>query len=158
MEEIKKKYKFYPHSKEKKSLLKDKNKIIDYIGESNLRSRLKYSMNLMELEKEDEIQKFNLTELIPQNTFNSNKEEENNSFIKNEDKNTKEKKVSKIIEKDEESIEDNEKNENNEGNDNDVLNHKSFILDLNNIIPINEKKLRDTIGESQLTNSNNNIK
>ena len=157
LEEIKKKYKFYPHSKEKKSLLKDKNKIIDYIGESNIRSRLKYSMNLMELEKEDEIQKFNLTELIPQNTFNSNKEEEN-PFIKNEDKNTKEKKVSKIIEKDEESIEDNEKNENNEGNDNDVLNHKSFILDLNNIIPINEKKLRDTIGESQLTNSNNNIK
>ena len=72
-------------------------------------------------------------------------------------KTLKKKKIQKI-EKDEESIEDNEKNENNEGNDNDVLNHKSFILDLNNIIPINEKKLRDTIGESQLTNSNNNIK
>ena len=36
--------------------------------------------------------------------------EEINPFIKNEDKNSEEKKVSKIIEKDEESIEDNEKN------------------------------------------------
>ena len=123
LEEIKKKYKFFPHTKEKKNTLKDKN--IDYIGESNIFSTL---INSMDLTKSNDVMNLNLTEVIPQKTT---KHEE---------------------EKDEIKILENEEEEKNEENDkDDILNRKSFILDLNNVIPINENQLRDTMNKQPLT-------
>ena len=123
LEEIKKKYKFFPHTKEKKNTLKEKN--IDYIGESNIFSTL---INSMDLTKSNDVMNLNLTEVIPQKTT---KHEE---------------------EKDEIKILENEEEEKNEENDkDDILNRKSFILDLNNVIPINENQLRDTMNKQPLT-------
>ena len=63
LEEIKKKYKFFPHTKEKKNIIKDKN--IDYIEESNIFSKLINSMDL-NLNKSNEVRNLNLTEFLPQ--------------------------------------------------------------------------------------------
>ena len=134
LEEIKKKYKFFPHNKEKKILLKEKN--IDYIEESNIFSKL---INSMDLNKSNEVRNLNLTEeFLPQKT----------------EKQEVEKYEVKIIENEEDNEE--EKNEEND-KDNDKLNRKSFILDLNNVIPINEKQLRDTMNKPRLTNTNINM-
>ena len=123
LEEIKKKYKFFPHTKEKKNALKEKN--IDYIGESNIFSTL---INSMDLTKSNDVMNLNLTEFIPQKA------------AKHEEK------------KDELKIVENEEEEKNEENDkDDILNRKSFILDLNNVIPINENQLRDTMNKQPLT-------
>ena len=133
LEEIKKKYKFFPHTKEKKNALKEKN--IDYIGESNIFSNL---MNSMDLIKSTEVTNLNLTEFILQK---APKHEEKKHELK-------------IVENEEE-----EKNEENDKDD--ILNRKSFILDLNNVIPINENQLnqlRDTMNKQPLTNININTK
>ena len=112
LEEIKKKYKFFPHTKEKKNMIKDKN--IDYIEESNIFSKLINSMDL-NLNKSNEVRNLNLTEFLPQKIKKQNEEND------------------------------------------DMLNRKSFILDLNNVIPINEKQLRDTMNKPHLTNNSINI-
>ena len=135
LEEIKKKYKFYPHNKESKNKFKDKN--IDYTSESNGFVKLINSMNL---NKSSEVKDLNLTEFLPQKSINKTDEdyEYHNKINENEENNIK------IIEKEEEKEEENEIDEIKEENENDILNRKSFILDLNNVIPINEKQLRAT--------------
>ena len=137
LEEIKKKYKFFPHYKNKKKLLKDRDKYIDYIEESNIFSKV---MNSMNLNKPGEMRNLNLTEFLPQNK----EKEENNDNKEN----------TKIMENEEYKEEEKNDDKDNE----DILNRKSFILDLNNVIPINEKKLRDTINKQNLTSPNTNIK
>ena len=129
LEEIKKKYKFFPHTKEKKNIIKDKN--IDYIEKSNIFSKF---INSMDLNKSNEVRNLNLTEFLPQNIKKQNEENEDIKILENEEE---------------------EKNEENENDD--LLNRKSFILDLNNVIPINEKQLRDTMNKPHLTNNNINI-
>ena len=136
LEEIKKKYKFYPHNKESKNALKNKN--IDYNSESNGFIKL---MNSMNLNKPSEVKDLNLTEFLPQKEIINKIDEyyeEQNKINENEENNIK------IIEKEEEKEEENEIDEIKEENENDILNRKSFILDLNNVIPINEKQLRAT--------------
>ena len=128
LEEIKKKYKFFPHTKEKKNIIKDKN--IDYIEESNIFSKL---INSMDLNKSNEVRNLNLTEFLPQKIKKQNEEKDEIKILENEEE---------------------EKNEENENDD--MLNRKSFILDLNNVIPINEKQLRDTMNKPHLTNNNIN--
>ena len=133
LEEIKKKYKFYPHYKESKNALKNKN--IDYNSESNGFIKL---MNSMNLNKPSEVKDLNLTEFLPQKEIINKIDEyyeEQNKINENEENNIK------IIEKEEEKEEENEIDEIKEENENDILNRKSFILDLNNVIPINEKQL-----------------
>ena len=129
LEEIKKKYKFFPHTKGKRNIIKDKN--IDYIEESNIFSKL---INSMDLNKSNEVRNLNLTEFLPKQIKKQN--EANNEI--------------KILENEEE-----EKNEENENDD--MLNRKSFILDLNNVIPINEKKLKDTMSKQHLIDNNINM-
>ena len=131
LEEIKKKYKFFPHTKEKKNIIKDKN--IDYIEESNIFSKLINSMDL-NLNKSNEVRNLNLTEFLPQKIKKQNEENDEIKILENEEE---------------------EKNEENENDD--MLNRKSFILDLNNVIPINEKQLRDTMNKPHLTNNSINI-
>ena len=137
LEEIKKKYKFFPHYKNKKNLYKDRDKYIDYIEESNIISKL---MNSMDLNKSDEIRNLNLTEFLPPK---QEKEENINN-----------KENIKIMENEEYKEEEKNDDKDNE----DILNRKSFILDLNNVIPINEQQLRDTINKQNLTTPNTNLK
>ena len=144
LEEIKKKYKFYPHNKESKNVLKDK--YIDYTSENNV---IIHFINSMEFNKCDEVRNLNLTEFLHQKDINKIEEDfENKKYINNDIEN------SKIIENEEDKEEENENNENEE----DKLNHKSFILNLNNVIPINEKKLRDTINKESIIISNKAMK
>ena len=56
----------------------------------------------------------------------------------------------KIIENDEDKVD--------EETEEDVLNHKSFILNLNNVIPINEMKLKETINNEKTVINNKNKK
>ena len=137
LEEIKKKYKFFPHNKDKKKLLTDKDKYIDYIEESNIFSKL---MNSMDLNKTDEIKNLHLKE------FSTQKKEKEDNI-----KNKSNIKIMEIEEYNEEEKNDEKENE-------DLLNRKSFILDLNNVIPINEKQLRNTMNKQNMTSPNTNIK
>ena len=95
----------------------------------------------MNLNKPSEVKDLNLTEFLPQKEIINKIDEyyeEQNKINENEENNIK------IIEKEEEKEEENEIDEIKEENENDILNRKSFILDLNNVIPINEKQLRAT--------------
>lgn len=184
LEEIKKKYKFRPQTKEKKINLKERN--INYIEESKGFARLISSANLFEIEQNSEEIK---NKLKKNNNDNNNKEsnskdininDNNNSNdisdrlkdnkdidIKDNDKNIKDinnnNKDNNNI-KDTNNIKDNsncskdnsnytkdEENKENE-NDNDIINNKSFILDLNNVIPINDKELLNTVNKVSRSN------
>ena len=83
---------------------------------------------------DDEAKNLNLTEFIPEKEYKHNDEEknDNNNMLSNNEN-------IKIME--DFNI---QKDDKNEDIDNDILNHRSFILDLNNVIPINEKQLMDT--------------
>ena len=140
LEEIKKKYKFYPHSKESKKLSKDK--YINNTSESIDFIKLMNSTNLNN--KPDEVRNLNLTEFLQKKDINKIEEDYESKSDINVDKDDKEN--LKITENEEVKEEENEKDENEE----DLLNHKSFILNLNNVISINEKKLRDTINKENI--------
>ena len=129
LEQIKKKYKFFPLSKERKSLVKER---LNYIEETNKISRLLNSMDVIKYD--DEAKNLNLTEFIPEKEYKHNDEEknDNNNILSNNEN---------LIIMEDFNIQEDDKNED---IDNDILNHRSFILDLNNVIPINEKKLMDT--------------
>ena len=122
LEEIKKKYKFRPQTKEKKNNLKEKN--INYIEESKGFSKFINFTNLEEDTKSDKKEKVNLNIIKDNQNNNVNKNSNNNDVNINNNEN---------------------KNNININDENDLLNDKSFILDLNNVIPINEKKLIDTV-------------
>ena len=149
LEQIKKKYKFYPHNKDSNSLLKDR--YIDFNQESKEFIKL---VDTMDLNNSKEVKNLNLTEFLPQNEINfseTNEEHNNEGNIKIME-NEEYKEEVKEEEKEEE-----ENNNKEDENDNDVLNHKSFILDLNNVIPINEKQLRDTFNTEKLAVLNKKI-
>jgi hypothetical protein len=74
----------------------------------------------------------------------------NNDSINNNKDNIK-------VEEKKENREENEDENKEEGEEN-ILNHKSFILDLNNTIPINEKQLKDAFNNQSIIKSNNNVK
>jgi hypothetical protein len=133
LEEIKKKYKFRPHTKEKKNNLKESN--INYIVESKGFAKLISSTNLVKDNLEDDKSNLNnsdesLKNEEKLNCSNNSKKEINNNNDENE--------ISNYI---------------NNDNENDIINNKSFILDLNNIIPINEKELINTVNENNLEKS-----
>ena len=144
LESIKKKYKFTPHYKESKKIIIEKNKadLSEFIGLNNLSSSI-YLNTSTEAQN-----KLNLTEAFPKKELNIKIEEdfENNDSITNKNDNIK------IAEK-----EDN-KDENKDEDEEDLLNHKSFILDLNSIIPINEKQLKDTFNNQNKTKTNTRVK
>ena len=163
LDQIKKKYKFEPKRKGKKDDLKERN--TKYIGSSkgflhllnssNLEDDIIYNEDIDNPSSNDENKENTLQNLIIKD---KDKEDINKNF-NNEDK--------KI--KDNNAINNNKSNENNfenknEGkanemgnkkinsnknkdNQNDILNNKSFILDLNNVIPINEKELEMTVNK-----------
>ena len=163
LQQIKNKYKFYPHNKVFNKLLKES--YIDYAEESNRYIKL---INSMYLKKPLEMKNLNLTEFMPQKDINKSKEYyESKDSIKNDTEN-KIKIMENGEEKDEENKEDkvgntqekendNDKDDNEDKNESDILNHKSFILDLNNVIPINEKQLRDTFNGEQLMVLSTNV-
>ena len=125
LEEIKKKYKFRPQTKEKKNNLRERN--INYIEESKGFAKLLSSTNLIE------------------KSFNDKNDSEISSKSDNKDNNN------------DNNIEENSQKSNKE---NDIKNDKSFILDLNNVIPINEKELINTVNRLSLsskTTVNRNI-
>jgi len=133
LEEIKKKYKFRPHTKEKKNNLKESN--INYIVESKGFAKLISSTNLDKDNLEDDKSNLNnsdesLKNEEKLNCSNNSKKEINNNNDENE--------ISNYI---------------NNDNENDIINNKSFILDLNNIIPINEKELINTVNKNNLEKS-----
>ena len=140
LESIKKKYKFTPHNKESKKMVIEKNRadISELIGLSSI-----YLNTSAEAQY-----KLNLTEAFPKRELNIKIEEdfENNDSITNKNDNIK------IAEK-EDNID-----ENKEEDEEDLLNHKSFILDLNSIIPINEKQLKDTFNNQNKTKTNTRVK
>ena len=140
LEEIKKKYKFYPHKKYTKNSLKHQTK--DLTSESNEFFQL---MNPINSYKTEEVRNLNFTEFFPQKGFNKLDEDNvNEKHIKNDTYNIK------IIENEEDKVV--------EENEEDLLNRKSFILDLKNVIPINENKLRETINKEKSVISNKNDK
>jgi hypothetical protein len=140
LEEIKKKYKFYPHKKTTKYSLNHKYK--DFLSESNEFFKL---MNSMNLNKPDEVRNLNFTEFLPKKGINKLDEDYENKKDVNDDMDNM-----KIIENDEDKVD--------EETEEDVLNHKSFILNLNNVIPINEMKLIETINNEKTVINNKNKK
>jgi hypothetical protein len=140
LEEIKKKYKFYPHKKTTKYSLNHKYK--DFLSESNEFFKL---MNSMNLNKPDEVRNLNFTEFLPKKGINKLDEDYENKKDINDDMDNM-----KIIENDEDKVD--------EETEEDVLNHKSFILNLNNVIPINEMKLKETINNEKTVINNKNKK
>ena len=140
LEEIKKKYKFYPHKKTTKYSLNHKYK--DFLSESNEFFKL---MNSMNLNKPDEVRNLNFTEFLPKKGINKLDEDYENKKDVNDDMDNM-----KIIENDEDKVD--------EETEEDVLNHKSFILNLNNVIPINEMKLKETINNEKTVINNKNKK
>ena len=140
LEAIKKKYKFYPHKKTTKYSLNHKYK--DFMSESNEFFKL---MNSMNLSKPDEVRNLNFTEFLPQKEINKLDEDHENKKDVNDDIDN-----IKIIENDEDKVD--------EEAEEDVLNHKSFILNLNNVIPINERKLKETINNEKSIINNKNKK
>ena len=129
LEHIKNKYKFRPKTKDKKISIKDKN--INYIEESKGFAKLISSADFFHEKDSLEEEKSEL------NNSKSNKDEkeienENSSFINEDNDNDNDNnKKSKDM------------NDNDNENENDILNNKSFILDLNNVIPINEKEINN---------------
>ena len=121
LEEIKKKYKFRPQTKEKKISLKERN--INYIEESKGFAKF---ISFTSLEEEN-----NSWEKDENNSKDNKNNDKNNDLNNNNQKNEK-----SDIEK-----------------ENDIINNKSFILDLNNVIPINEKELIDTVNKISITNN-----
>ena len=121
LEEIKKKYKFRPQTKEKKISLKERN--INYIEESKGFAKF---ISFTNLEEEN-----NSWEKDENNSKDNKNNDKNNDLNNNDQKNEK-----SDIEK-----------------ENDIINNKSFILDLNNVIPINEKELIDTVNKISITNN-----
>ena len=129
LEQIKNKYKFRPKTRDKKINIKDKN--IDYIGESKGFAKLINSADLFLEENSLEEEK---------NEINNSKSNKNEKEIENEN--------SSFINDDNEENDNNSKKSkdiNDNDNENDILNNKSFILDLNNVIPINEKEIINNI-------------
>ena len=147
LEEIKKKYKFRPKSKEKKNNLKERN--INYIGESKGFSQLISSANLIDDNLEEE--KYNINTIRCFNNKENDKNKEN-KFNNKEEKinNDSDKKINK---KDSKNIYmDSAK----KSDENDLINNKSFILDLNNVIPINGKEPEILDNKTILSNKGNN--
>ena len=169
LEQIKKKYKFQPKSKGKKDSLKEGN--TKYIDSSKGFSNILNSSNLEDDIIHDEYinnptkygdKENNIQNLIPiyKNRKNVNNENENISDNTNNNENREEKVEDKNGEKlnDNENKNNNDKKNNNsiensndghknEDNQDDILNNKSFILDLNNVIPINEKEFELTVNK-----------
>ena len=175
LEQIKKKYRFLPQTKEKKKNLKERN--INYIEESKGFAKLISSANLIDDPFEEDKSKLTKIEIKDnkENT-NNNKSEKNNEIeyniinlnsLDNKELPKKEKikeiKDINIIFPDynKENIKNPIRISNiiesnfyyNENDDFDLLNDKSFILDLNNVIPINDKE-----SEDDLLNNDNNKK
>ena len=172
MEQIKKKYKFLPKVKEKKDNLQERN--IKYIGSSKGFSNLLNSSNLEDdiIQDEDinnptndENKDKNIQDLpnkdknrkdINNNLNNENKKindkvnnntkNENNAEDMNKEK-LNDLKNKNINEQKNISIENINDSKKKDDNQDDILNNKSFILDLNNVIPINEKELEMTVNK-----------
>jgi len=145
---IKKKYKFTQHNKKSKIIIKERNKeyLSEFTGFNNF-------FNSVNLNKSEEVKyNLNLTESYPKNEIYMKIEEyyNNNDSINNNKDNIK-------VEEKKENREENEDENKEEGEEN-ILNHKSFILDLNNTIPINEKQLKDAFNNQSIIKSNNNVK
>ena len=120
LEEIKKKYKFRPQTKEKKISLKERN--INYIEVSKGFAKF---LSFTNLEEDNSWEK---DKIISKDNQSNNK----NNDINNNDKNNEENDIDK---------------------ENDIINNKSFILDLNNVIPINDKELIDSVNKISITNN-----
>jgi len=172
LEQIKKKYKFLPKVKEKKDNLQERN--IKYIGSSKGFSNLLNSSNLEDdiIQDEDinnptndENKDKNIQDLpnkdknrkdINNNLNNENKKindkvnnntkNENNAEDMNKEK-LNDLKNKNINEQKNISIENINDSKKKDDNQDDILNNKSFILDLNNAIPINEKELEMTVNK-----------
>ena len=182
LEQIKKKFRFLPQTKEKKKNLKERN--INYIEESKGFAKLISSANLVDDPFEEDKSKLTANEIKDkgnkENT-NNNKNEKNNEIeynivnlnsLDNKElsKNEKLKKIKDIninfpdLNKEDIKNPINISNivENNfyynENDDFDLLNNKSFILDLNNVIPINDKESEATILNNDNNNKNENNK
>ena len=170
LEQIKKKYKFRPKSKGKKDNLEERN--IKYIGSSKIFSNLLNSSNLEDdiIQDEDrsnptndENNNNNIQNLSTKdknskdinNNFNDENKKKNDKFNNNKENNVEDKnegklnnmgnKMKNINDKKNISIENIINGIKNDNNQDDILNNKSFILDLNNVIPINEKELEKTV-------------
>ena len=115
LNEIKKKYKFEPQTKEKKNYLKEKN--INYIEESKTVNKILNSSKSLNFDYLVSFEKNNLSE-----------------------KDDKKKEV--------------KENEESEPFDNESINNKSFILNLNNIIPIHNSEYVESIIKTSLLNEN----
>ena len=161
LEQIKKKYRFLPQTKEKKKHLKERN--INYIEESKGFAKLISSANLIDDNLEDDKNKLTTNE--NENKVKDNKENNNNNKIEKNNKieynivnlnsldNKEQAKNEKIKEIKDININFPDYNKEdiknqfsisniyyNENDDFDLLNNKSFILDLNNVIPIDDKE------------------
>ena len=172
LEQIKKKYKFLPKVKEKKDNLQERN--IKYIRSSKGFSNLLNSSNLEDDIIQDEdinnptndenknknIQnlpnKYKNSKDIHNNVNDENKKitDKDNNNAKNENNAedmNKEKlndlKNKNINEQKNISFENINGSKKKDDNQDDILNNKSFILDLNNVIPINEKELEMTVNK-----------
>ena len=171
LEQIKKKYKFQPKVKGAKDNLQERNK--KFFGSYKVFTNLLNSSNLEDdiIQDEDinkstnDENKDNNIQNLPNkcknkkdlsNNFNNENKKINDKVNNNnannenivedknemkfndlENKNINDKKNISI-----ENINDDIKNDDNQD---DILNNKSFILDLNNVIPINEKELEMTV-------------
>ena len=125
LEEIKKKYQFRPKTREKRNTLKEKN--INYIEESKGFAQLISSANLLE----DSLENNKKNLYVSENFSKINYDKNPINFTDN----------------------------NIENNDNNIhfdidMSDKSYILDLNNVIPINENEFIDTVNKTSLPNIN----
>ena len=120
LEEIKKKYKFRPQTKEKKISLKERN--INYIEVSKGFAKF---ISFTNSEEDNSLEK---DKIFSKNNKNN---DANNDINNNNEKNNEENDIDK---------------------ENDIINNKSFILDLNNVIPINDKELIDSVNKISITN------
>ena len=159
LEQIKKKYKFLPKIKGKKDNSKEKN--IKYYGSSKGFSSLLNSSKLEEIildedknnSSNDENKENKIHNLINKdknikdvsNNFNIENKKINDNVDNNAnlEKKVENKNEGKLDEMENKNINDKK----NDGNQDDILNNKSFILDLNNIIPINEKELEMAVNK-----------
>ena len=177
LEQIKKKYRFLPQTKEKKKHLKERN--INYIEESKGFAKLISSANLIDdTFEEDKNKLINNEDKDKDNkeNTNNNKNEKSNEIEynivnlnclnnKEQAKNEKIKEIKDININFPNYNKEDIKNPysisnifesnfySNENDEFDLLNNKSFILDLNNVIPINDKE-----SEYALLNNNNDKK
>ena len=172
LEQIKKKYKFLPKVKGKKDNLQEKK--IKYIGISKGFSNLLNSSNFEDdiIQDEDinnptnDENKDNNIQNLPnkyknRKDINNNINDENKKINDKVNNNTKNENNAEDMNKEKlndlknknindqknisiENINDSKKKDDNQD---DILNNKSFILDLNNVIPINEKELEMTVNK-----------